>query len=40
MLKDEIEKKSIKKTKKKIKLSQPELTYQTHNPVHVAEITL
>jgi hypothetical protein len=39
MLKDEIEKKSIKK-QKKIKLSQPELTYQTHNPVHVAEITL
>jgi hypothetical protein len=39
MLKDEIEKKSIKKTKKN-KLSQPELTYQTHNPVYVAEITL
>jgi len=33
-------KKNQLKKQKKNKLSQPELTYQTHNPVYVAEITL
>jgi len=38
MLNDEIEKKSIKKTKK-IYLSQPELTCQTCDPSHDTRIT-